>query len=246
MNCINCNDLLSDLLDGTLDNEESALFNAHLEECLSCAGVREELESIIGFARLQSEELVAPPNERALWLRISNTIEAEREFEERAVAASAADAPSPRRESFWANIFGKRWELSFPQLAAAVMAIVVAVALVTAVGVRGLRLSEPLAGGGANSLTATNAGESQNPSYEDYVNRQRAEAEYLRQRVLQRSVRWNPQHRAAFERSMNVVEQAVNESLQELRTNPHDQVSEEMLNAALRQRIELLEEFSEL
>jgi hypothetical protein len=44
---------------------------------------------------------------------------------------------------------------------------------------------------------------------------------------------------------MQVIDQAVNESLSALDRNPHDEVSEEMLNAALRDKMELLREFSE-
>ena len=39
---------------------------------------------------------------------------------------------------------------------------------------------------------------------------------------------------------------AVNNSLAELRKNPHDEVSEEMLNSALNDKMALLREFSDL
>ena len=43
-----------------------------------------------------------------------------------------------------------------------------------------------------------------------------------------------------------MIDQAVNDSLNELNRNPHDEVSEEMLNAALNEKLTLLKEFSEL
>ena len=52
--------------------------------------------------------------------------------------------------------------------------------------------------------------------------------------------------REAFERNMNVIDQAVNYSRDELRRNPHDEVSEEMLNSALSDKMELLREFADL
>ena len=52
--------------------------------------------------------------------------------------------------------------------------------------------------------------------------------------------------RDTFDRNLGVIEQAVNDSLKELNTNPHDEVSEEMLNGALNEKIALLKEFSEL
>ena len=44
--------------------------------------------------------------------------------------------------------------------------------------------------------------------------------------------------RDSFERSLGVIDQAVVNSLDELKTNPHDEVSEEMLNSALRDRMD--------
>jgi hypothetical protein len=37
----------------------------------------------------------------------------------------------------------------------------------------------------------------------------------------------------------------VNDSRQQLKQNPHDEISEEMLNAALNEKMELLKDFSE-
>ncbi len=69
--------------------------------------------------------------------------------------------------------------------------------------------------------------------------------DYWNQRIEKRKANWNPRMRDAFERSMVVIEDAVNDSHGELARNPHDEVSEEMLNAALRDKMELLREFSE-
>jgi len=43
MNCELCQELISDLLDGSLSREDQLLLNAHLEQCLSCAEVRDDL-----------------------------------------------------------------------------------------------------------------------------------------------------------------------------------------------------------
>lgn len=52
--------------------------------------------------------------------------------------------------------------------------------------------------------------------------------------------------RDTFERNLKVIDQAVNDSLNELNRDPHDEVSEEMLNAALNEKLALLKEFSDL
>ena len=51
MNCEQCQELLSDHLDGTLKGGARARVEAHLEECIGCALVREEFQSILTVAR---------------------------------------------------------------------------------------------------------------------------------------------------------------------------------------------------
>ena len=77
MNCDKCHGLISDFLDGALSQAEQKTLSVHLDECLDCADVRNDLQSIVGFCRSQRGEYTAPPNEKALWLRIRNVIEAE-------------------------------------------------------------------------------------------------------------------------------------------------------------------------
>ena len=77
MNCEQCQELVSGFVDGVLSQEDQLSLNAHLEECLSCADVRQDLEAIVGFCRTNRGEYDATPNEQALWLRIRNTIESE-------------------------------------------------------------------------------------------------------------------------------------------------------------------------
>jgi hypothetical protein len=69
---------------------------------------------------------------------------------------------------------------------------------------------------------------------------------YWNARIDTNKARWSPQMRDTFDRNLNVIDQAVNDSLRELSRNPHDEVSEEMLNAALNEKIALLKEFSDL
>ena len=52
--------------------------------------------------------------------------------------------------------------------------------------------------------------------------------------------------RDAFDRNMRAIDEAVANSLNELKRNPHDEVSEQMLNDALNEKLELLKDFSDL
>ncbi|HEX8561114.1 MAG TPA: zf-HC2 domain-containing protein [Pyrinomonadaceae bacterium] len=232
MNCEKCQELLSDFLDGALGHAEHAAVGAHIAGCDACSTAREDFHSIIAVAREARGQLFAPADERALWLRVRETVEAEGLLPARAASA----------EGFWSRLFGMRWELSLPQLAAGVACLVVAVAAATAFAVRGV-------GPAAAERPDRSAGVRRAVSDEfyprAYIESHQASLNYWEQRVRARKASWNPRMRASFDRSVHVLDQTVSDSLDDLRQNPHDEVAEEMLNSAMRDKIELLREFGE-
>ena len=237
MNCEKCQELVSDLLDGGLSRQDELVLNQHLEECLQCAEVRSDLESIVGFCRAQRGEYPPIPNERAMWLGIRNVIESEN----LAGVLTAPLAILPQKGSF-GGWLSRSWELSLPQLAASVIGIVLVVSLTTIVA---LRRGE--SGGGLSPATVVNttaAIDSTNVSSRMW--QQRQAISYWNQRVEVNKVRWSQDMRDTFERNLKVIDQAVNDSMTELNRNPHDEVSEEMLNAALNEKLSLLKEFADL
>lgn len=247
MNCEKCNELLGDFLDGALSHEEQAMLRAHFEECLSCLTTHDELDSIVSFCRENRGQYEAPPNERALWLRIRNTIEAEMGHSTAAAAAGASQ--SNGREHWWSRWMNRSWELSFSQMATAVAAIVVAVALATAVSLSRMQ-NNPNAsttaanptGSGMRTPTSLVSGSGANLNVRG-ISR---DIEYWQQRVNERKARWSSQRREDFELNLKVIDEAVQERLKELDEHPHDEMTEEMLNAVLNNKVELLREFSDL
>ncbi len=240
MNCEKCQELLSDFLDGALTDEEHLALSAHMEECLECFHVRRELDEIISYCRETRGQYEAPPNERALWLRIRNTIESQPHV------LSAGAKASPVRPRWWSQWMGRQWELTLPQLAAAVSVIIIAVALGTAFSLQQVKnsqsetqISNGVRAGAAAGMKALTS------DVDDRVRRQQVAIDYWYERVSARKRRWNPQLREAFERNLSVLDQAVEDSRQRLKDNPHDEISEEMLNAALNDKMELLKEFSD-
>jgi Putative zinc-finger len=232
MNCENCQEQLSDFLDGTLGHAEHACVSAHLAACRECDAAREEFNAILAAARDAGDYLYSPPDERALWLRVRNSVEAE----------SATAAAAPARGGFWSRLVNARLELSLPQLATGVASLVVAVAFVTAAGVRYL---------GPDSRTAPRPDKNVRRVVADglypsnYVEPHEATLRYWEQRIEARKASWTPRMRASFDRSVTVLDKTVEESLADLRENPHDEVAEEMLNSALRDKTELMREFGE-
>jgi len=234
MNCEKCQDLISDFLDGALSREDQSMLNSHLEECLGCTGVRTDLESLVGFCLTQRGQYTAPPNEKALWLRIRNVLESE--------ATPVKATPLPAGGNFWTNWISRSWEVSLPQLAASAAVIVLVVSLSTAVGLR--RWQSGVTGSAPSPEVPT-----LNVSSTDVHNRlshQQQSIAYWNQRVEFNKARWNPQMRETFDRNLKVIDEAVNDSFDALSKNPHDEVSEEMLNAALNEKLSLLKEFAEL
>ena len=228
MNCETCQELIHDLLDGSISQTDESTLNTHLRQCLDCDSVRQDLASIVGFCRTQRGQYEAPPNEVALWVRIRNVIEAEN-------PSRVAVKGEPRR-SFLGGLMGRSWEVSLPQLAGLVAAVVLFVSLATVVGVRRWGVE-------AGPVTPV---ETQASNVNDRVWQRRQAINYWNQRVELNKMRWSAEMRETFDRNMKVIDEAVTSSLNELNRNPHDEVSEQMLNESLNDKLALLKEFSEL
>jgi len=226
MNCENYQDLLSALIDGSLISKEHNSVEAHLRDCVVCAEARGDLNVIVAFCREDRGEYDDVPNARALWLRSSNTIEGDLALSPRAVVNANA--------GWWSRLMNQSWQLSLPRLAASAAVIVIVVALGTGVIVRRFQ------GSGGTPVVATGS------TVEERYRQQQQMIAYWNQRVEQNKARWNPQMRETFDRNMSVIDAAVNDSMRELVQNPHDGVSEDILNAALNDKVELLKEFSDL
>lgn len=232
MNCEKCQELIHDLIDGTINRHDELSLNTHLRECLDCENVRQDLSSIVDYCRSHRGEYEAPPNPQALWLRIQNVVEVE--------SRSRVSEQAAPGKSFLGGILNRSWNLSFPQLASLTAAIVICVSLITVVGVKNF--------GNTNTLDertpqlAGNGGQSLN----DRVFQRQQVINYWNQRVEMNKARWSAEMRATFDRNMQVIDQAVSQSLNELNRNPHDEISEQMLNESLNDKLALLKEFSDL
>ena|SRR5215213_51038 len=228
MNCETCQELIHDLVDGSITQRDEFTLNTHLRECLDCDSVRQDLASIVGFCRTQRGQYEAPPNEQALWLRIRNSIEAG--------LPSRTNTNTEPGRSFFTRWLGRSWELSLPQLAASAVAIVLLVSLATVVGLR------RWGGYGPPPLEP----QVQASSVNDRFWQRHQVIDYWNQRVELNKARWSPEMRDAFERNLKAIDQALADSMNELQRNPHDEVSEQMLNESLNEKLALLQDFSDL
>jgi hypothetical protein len=231
MNCENYQDLLSDFIDGSLAPDAHHSVEAHLSLCADCDDARNDLNLLVGFCFEQRGDYDAVPNERALWLRISNMIEVGQ--------AKASPTAIPANAGWWFRLMNQSWRLSFPQIAAATVAIIV-ISMAAVIGARSLNLT------GSGIRQAGLVPSISGASVKDRYRQQQQVIAYWNERVELNKARWNPQMRETFDKNLSVIDAAVNESMHQLTQNPHDEVSEEILNAALNDKVELLKEFAAL
>jgi anti-sigma factor RsiW len=230
MNCESYQDLLSELIDGSLSSQNRTSVETHLQACPACADARADLQVLVGFCREHRGEYEAVPNERALWIRISNTIEGE--------LATARPVGVPAAAGWWFRLMNRSWQLSFPQLATSIAAtLLIAVALTFA----GTRI---FSGSGVQTSGLGVTVDRENVA--DRYRQQQQTIDYWNKRVELNKARWSPQMRDTFDQNMMVIDAAVNESMGRLNQNPHDEISEDILNGAMSDKIALLKEFAEL
>jgi len=229
MNCEQCQESISLFLDNELDEKSSFNVQTHLALCGECAKVCEEFAMILDFCTLdeEAEEVVVPPNSKALWCRINNIIESEIEPE-----------TAPQKEAVKTGFLSKFLS-----------------SLLTVVGFTNYKAQDGDFTSNSSSSQPTvfqrvlgKVGLIETPEQarERRLKQQQSAIDYWNKRVEARRVNWDNHLRQAFERNLNEIDQVVFEYSNILQENPQDELSGEMLDSALNEKMELLREFSDL
>jgi hypothetical protein len=238
-------------LDNELDDTSSVEVREHLAVCEPCSKVCEDLAMIIDFCQLDADEAVLPPNPQALWCRINNVIESEVKAEILKENKEKIQAAVPEAQTGW---LPRRWNFSFMQVASAVLFVAIVSSVLTIIGIRNY------SGAGSADVAGVSAPptlfekilgkvglvETPHEKRERLIKERQQAIEYWNKRVETRRAEWNANLRDAFDRNLNEINQAVNEYTKILQENPQDELSGEMLDTALNDKMELLREFSEL
>ncbi len=248
MNCEHCQELISVFLDNELDEPNSNSIREHLAVCEPCSKVCEDLAMIMDFCQLETDETILPPNPQALWCRINNVIESEVQAEIYKENKEKAQAQA-EVQTGW---LPRRWNFSFLQVASAVLGIALISSVLTLIGIRNYTSAN-------NDISANSeptlfekvlgkVGLMETPQQKRVrvLKEREAAIDYWNKRVEARRVQWNTNLRDAFDRNLNEINQSVNEYTEILQENPQDELSSEMLDSALNEKMELLREFSEL
>ena len=242
MNCEQCQELISVYLDNELEAQVSTAVQMHLALCPPCAKVCEDFAMILDFC--ETEEFL-PPNSKALWCRINNIIETEAKPE-----SLPQTVVKPTKKGFFAR--GNPWQFSFSQVASLILGIALVSSLLTFVGLKNYSPSgEDSAANSAPSVFEKVLGkvglmETVQQTREKRQQQQQATIEYWNKRVDARRASWERHLREVFDRNLNEIDQVVFEYDKILQENPQDELSGEMLDSALNEKVELLREFSEL
>lgn len=240
MNCEVCRELLSVFLDNELDESQAGLIREHLAVCSECAVVCEDLSSILFVCSTESADEIVPPNAQALWCRISNTIEAE------------IKPPAPRETE---QPKGRFWSLSLPQLASAVLGIAIVSSLLTVVAIR--NYTQPAADDFTSRAAATQTTfekvmaklgiiDTPQQARERRIKEQQAAIAYWDSRVQAKRVQWDKFTREAFDRNLQVIDDSLNQYTMILQQNPDDELSVEMLDSVMSDKMSLLRDFADL
>jgi Putative zinc-finger len=248
MNCGQCKNQISEFLDGELETSVSREIESHLSLCRDCAVFHEDFSSILGICREKREEPIMPPNPQAMWCRINNIIETEVKPE-----IMKARAPKP---GFWSAVRTRNWSLSLSHMVSAVVGVALISSLLTLVGARTFtrtRADDPAANAGTPQLNIFESVlgkigliETPEADHEKRLKEQQVAIDYWNKRVEARRAQWDNHLREAFDRNLHEINQAVAEYTEILQTNPQDDISNEMLDSALNEKMVLLREFSEL
>ena len=221
MVCSQCQELLSEYIDGALELGEQVNIERHLSDCEPCRAVRDDLLQIVHF----SQQLPVQAPATSLWPRIN--------------AGLAELQPSFWNRSLrWLyNVRTLNFNFSVPQMiaTAAAIAIVVSTGIILSRHDNG---TTPIATAGI-TLSASDA----KPLSQADLQVLEKQISQLSDSVEQRKDSWDPELRNAFERNLLYVNQSLAECRHQLSDHPGDDVSQELMLNAYREKIRLLEGF---
>lgn len=245
MNCEQCQELISAFLDNELETTVLLNVQTHLTVCAECASVCEDFSSLLDFCGEVPASEILPPNSQALWCRISNIIESDIQAE---IQKDKKEEPLPPKK----GLFGLSWQFSFSQVASVVLGAAIISSLLTIVGIHNYSTPDEISANPAERsvfqrvLGKIGLVETPQQARERRIKERLAAIEYWNNRVEARRAQWDAQLRDAFDRNLNEIDKSVFEYNHILETNPQDELSGEMLDTTLNEKMELLREFAEL
>ena len=186
-------------------------------------------------------EETAPSNSQAMWCRI-NIIEAEIKSELAKEEKIQVEKLQTENRRFWS--------FSFSQIFASILGIAILSSVITFIGLRNSSFSDVSSQDPPTLfekvLSKVGLAETPQQSRERRMQEQQMAIDYWNKRVEARKDQWDKNLREAFDRNLREINQVVTEYQEILEANPQDDLSGEMLDSAMKEKMDLLREFSEL
>jgi hypothetical protein len=236
MNCDKCQDLLSEFADNELASRESEEVSLHLESCSECSEMLEDLILILDACRIDIPLADQKPDSEAMWNGISENIAAE---------ASKRQTETEKRNR-------RVWKLSLPQLAASFASIAVLAVGFTFVIVKYSETAPSISdipeqqSSFSRFLTYVGLAESPRMQRERRIQEFKVAIDYWEKRIEAKRSQWDGHFKDSFDRNLKEIDEVVSEYSNVLETNPDDELTHEMLEAALYEKEELLRAFAGL
>jgi anti-sigma factor RsiW len=228
MVCQQCQELISDYIDGTLELGEQTKMELHLADCEGCRAMRDDLLQVVHF----SKQLPLHTPSSAVWARIETDLEAQR-----------PRSSWSRAAAWWTRAQNRYLRLSIPQLAAASVALAIVVSI-------GVMLARQNTTDFTNQFAASQHEAApltrnllSNPQDAEAMSQIEQRIDQLAQTVEQRKVTWTPELRQTFDRNMIHVDQTLVECRHQLSNYPADKISQDLMLNAYREKVRLLEGF---
>jgi hypothetical protein len=221
MTCDRCQSLIDDYVDGAIDPDARKDVEAHLVECDACRAMAEDFGTIRRTAR-ELEPHTPPPS---VWSKLSASLEGE------------------RRRGILGGISGGGISAWAPLATAALIAVVVGLAAWVAIQRQSAPAQPPQA---AAAPQASPAEQELVQSVETEL--KLAEEHYqkaiagLEQITRAESAALDPQVSAVLQKNLAVIDDAIGESRAALQTQPTNEVAQESLFQALRNKVSLLQD----
>jgi hypothetical protein len=223
MECRNVINALSDHVDGLLPESDAIVIEGHLTSCAPCRTIKLELNEI----RIAARDLPLHTPSRGLWLRISNSLEAELALEE------AATTAAPAKQSWWSRMQAKTFTFNVPQLAGAGTAALALLAFSSVSFYRQYNSVLTMRGMQAVALL---------PEEAEF----RPELDRRMETIKARMVSWHPQRRDDFEQQMKRIEASLQSCREYLQAHPNDSTHLAMIRDLYLEKRQLLEDVERL
>ncbi|KAF0240258.1 MAG: hypothetical protein FD167_4210 [bacterium] len=223
MDCLDCQDLLSEYIDGNLKPNKRLIVSDHLKSCSECSIVHQDLKQLVGLSK--QLPLLAPEN--VLWKKIEKEI------------TEISTTQNPSRQSTWAKFWQHRWQFSIstPQLTGVLASLVVLLILASSFSYApqnsiGALMQNSIIARPINTYVA-------NPTELELT----GTIERLSHTIKERYKEWDPEIQKLFDRNLALVNQTIEDCNQLSQRNPNDPVVHELMVTAYQEKIRLLEQF---